>query len=66
MQGHRVQQPVNDDNYIIIELEFPASDQAERFLGFLQKNVWSSSESAPALVGTPQTRILQVVDCTSY
>jgi hypothetical protein len=33
---------------------------AESFLRFLQANVWSSPGNAPALIGTPQTRILEL------
>ena len=33
---------------------------AESFLGFLQANVWSSSVNAPALIGTPQAKILEL------
>ncbi len=62
VQGHRVQSPTDDANYIVIELDFPTSQQAERFRDFLQEKVWSSSESAPALAGTPQTRILELID----
>ncbi|MCW2633204.1 MAG: hypothetical protein JWR88_2166, partial [Pseudonocardia sp.] len=30
-----------------------------RFLAFLQAKVWSSPENSPALIGTPQTKILE-------
>ena len=61
VSGERVQQPVDDDHYVLIDLDFPTREQAERFLGFLQTRVWSSSESSPALAGTPLTRILETV-----
>jgi hypothetical protein len=57
----RVQQPVDDDHYISIDLDFGSSQQAEEFRGFLQERVWSSPESAPGLAGTPQTRISEVL-----
>lgn len=59
VRDHRVQRPVDDPNYVVIDLDFDTVDDAERFLGFLQTRVWSSPQNAPALVGTPQTRILQ-------
>jgi hypothetical protein len=43
---------------VVIDLDFDTVSAAEKFLGFLQANVWSSSDSAPALAGAPQTRIL--------
>ena len=54
-----MQQPVDDPNYVVIDLDFDTADEASRFLGFLQAKVWSSASNAPALVGTPRTRILQ-------
>ena len=39
---------------------FAKIGEAESFLGFLRANVWSSRDNAPALVGTPQARILEV------
>jgi hypothetical protein len=61
VRGQRVQQPVGDPRYVVIDLDFDTLSEAEKFLGFLQANVWSSSGNAPALAGTPQTRILETV-----
>jgi hypothetical protein len=61
VRGQRVQQPVSDPRYVVIDLDFDTLSEAEKFLGFLQANVWSSSGNAPALAGTPQTRILETV-----
>lgn len=58
VRQQRVQQPVDDPRYVVIDLDFDTVSAAEKFLGFLQANVWSSSDSAPALAGAPQTRIL--------
>jgi hypothetical protein len=56
---HRVSRPVDDPRYVVVDLDFTTADEAHRFLAFLQANVWSSPAAAPALAGTPQTRILQ-------
>lgn len=58
VRAHRIQQPVDDPRYVVIDLDFDTADEARRFLAFLQANVWSSSESAPALVGEPWAKIL--------
>ena len=52
--------PVGDLNYVVIDLEFDTTSEAESFLGFLQANVWSSSANAPALIGTPRAKILEL------
>jgi hypothetical protein len=54
--AQRVLHPVDDPNYILVELDFPTTEEAQRFLTFLKSKVWSSNDNAPALDGTPQTR----------
>lgn len=57
--GHRVQRPIDDPEYVVIDLDFDSTEKAEAFLQFLRQKVWPARDNAPALVGTPQTRILQ-------
>jgi hypothetical protein len=59
VRGQRIQQPVDDPHYIVIDLDFERPEDASRFLGFLETNVWASKSNAPALVGAPHTKILQ-------
>lgn len=61
VSAERVLRPVDDDHYVVIDLDFPTREQAERFLGFLEATVWASRESSPALAGAPRTRILENV-----
>lgn len=62
VRGHRILRPVGDVRYVVVDLDFQTLDEAERFLHFLQTKVWNSAENAPALVGTPQTKILEAAD----
>jgi hypothetical protein len=59
VQAQRVMHPIDDPGYIVVDLDFTTTEEAQRFLAFLQDNVWSSSATSPALSGTPQTRLLQ-------
>ncbi|MGY1683407.1 hypothetical protein [Geodermatophilus sp. SYSU D01176] len=59
--GERVQHPVDDDRYVVVDLDFPTREQAQRFLDFLETAVWASPDSSPALAGTPRTRILEPI-----
>lgn len=59
---HRIFQPLDDPKYVLIDLDFPATENAEEFLVFLHARVWSSGESAPGMAGPPQTRILDTVE----
>ena len=63
---YRVLRPTDDPNYVIIELEFDSSSEAEAFLAALRRNVWSSREAAPALRGELQTRIVEAVEVKEY
>ena len=60
--GHRVHRPTDDPCYVLIELDFGTHDEASTFLEFLTTRVWSSPANAPALVGSPKTAILDLVD----
>ena len=55
----RVYRPVDDDKYVLIDLDFATVDQAQQFQQFLQTRVWATPDNAPALAGSPLTRILQ-------
>ena len=57
----RIQQPVDDPKYVVVDLDFESVDEAQRFLKFLRTTVWSSPENAPALVGTPRAEVLELV-----
>ena len=59
--AERVHQPVDDDRYIYVQLDFANTGDAEEFLGFLRSVVWASPEASPALVGTATGRVLTAV-----
>jgi hypothetical protein len=61
VRGHRIQQPIDDPHQVVIDLDFDTTDQAQRYLHFLQTTVWASPQNAPALDGAPHTTILQTV-----
>jgi len=60
VRHQRVQRPVDDPRYVVIDLDFDNAAEAAGFLGFLQASVWSSPGNSPALAGTPRTRILEL------
>ena len=66
VRRHRVLRPIDDPNYVVIELGFDGPGEAESFLAWLRREVWSSQEAAPALMGEPQTRIVEAVDVKEY
>jgi hypothetical protein len=58
---YRVARPVDDDHYVLVDLDFDTADEAKAFLDFLTTTVWNTG-NAPALVGQAQARILAVAD----
>ena len=56
--AERIQQPVDDPQFVVIDLDFPTAEAAARFLAFLQTQVWSNPANAPALAGAPVTKIM--------
>jgi hypothetical protein len=61
VRAQRVQRPIDDSRYISVDLEFDTADDAQRFLAFLQGNVWARPENSPGLAGTPLARILEPI-----
>lgn len=59
VRQQRIRRPVDEPAYVVIDLDFDTVEEAERFLGFLQADIWTSSAAAATLAGKPQTRILE-------
>jgi len=64
VRAHRVFHPVDDDEYIYVDLDFDSVEQAQSFQAFLETNVWSNPEASPGLGGAPRARVLTRVDTT--
>jgi hypothetical protein len=62
VKAQRVHQPIDDENYIYVELDFDSSEEADAFKGFLETNVWSSPDASPGLGGAPRARVLTEVE----
>lgn len=65
VRRYQVLQPIDDPNYIMIDLSFESSRAAEAFLAAMRE-VWQSPSAAPALVGSPQTQIVEVMESKEY
>ncbi len=65
VRRHRIVRPVDDPDYVVVELEFRTTEEAERCRAALGR-LWASREAAPALAGAPQTRIVEAVEDHVY
>jgi hypothetical protein len=63
--SYRIYRPVDDPNYVAVDLEFDDQGRAEAFEQALQ-NLWRSPQAAPALGGTPRARIVDTVEARTY
>lgn len=58
-RDERIQQPVTDPNYVVVDLDFDTVDKANAFLHLLETVVWSNPANAPALAGSPRALVLE-------
>lgn len=65
VQAERVTQPLDDPQYVVIDLDldldFACASEAEAFLRLLRAQVWSSPQASPALAGEVSARLLEPV-----
>jgi hypothetical protein len=61
VRRYAVMQPVDDPNYVLIDLDFDDAGQADAFLSRMRR-VWASSDAAPALGGPPRVAVVSAVD----
>ena len=62
VRRYRVLRPANDPNYAIVDLEFDTLSEAEALLAALHQ-LWGRAQGQ-GLIGSPQGRILAVVEST--
>ncbi|HEY7347917.1 MAG TPA: hypothetical protein VH599_06315 [Ktedonobacterales bacterium] len=65
VRSHQVLRPVDDPNYVMIDLSFDNSSAAESALAALRE-LWRSPAASSVLMGSPQTRIVEVVESKQY
>ena len=64
VRRYQILRPIDDPNYIMIDLEFENTMAAEALLAKMRE-VWQSA-AAPLLGGTPQTWIAEVMESKEY
>jgi hypothetical protein len=63
---HRIFRAVDDDRKVTLDIDFDTASEADSFLTVLRNNVWSSSDKAPAKVGTPSAQIIDLAESHEY
>src|SRR6266581_8567513 len=57
VRRYQVLRPIDNPNYVMIDLDIDSASAGEAFLAAMRE-VWRSPKAAPALAGSPQTRIV--------
>ena len=65
VRRYQVLRPIDDPNYVIIDLDFDSARAAVAFLAAMRE-VWRSPIAASALTGSPQARFVEVVESKEY
>jgi hypothetical protein len=63
VRRYRILRPINDPNYVMIDLEFDTPSQAEALLTAMRA-VWSRVEGK--IMTNPQARIVEAVETKEY
>jgi hypothetical protein len=63
---YRIFRSVDNDHEVMLDLDFDTADEAQGFLDILRTDVWPSPDKAPAKVGVPRARIIDLVDAHEY
>ncbi len=66
MRRYRIFRPTDDATCVMLDADFDSAQEAEAFLDIMRTRVWSDPEKAPAKVGVPLTRIVELVETREY
>lgn len=61
VRAEHIRRPVDDSQYVVVDLEFDTVEEAQGFLGFLTTAVWAVPENSPGLSGHPVAKVLETV-----
>lgn len=65
VRSYRIHRPLDRPDYILGELDFDTTAQAEACATALEQ-LWRSRQAAPALAGAAQVRIVETVESHEY
>ena len=63
VRRYRISRPVDDPNYLIVDLEFDDAQQAEAMLSSLRK-LWGQVEGT--IIAQPHARVFNVLETREY
>jgi hypothetical protein len=65
VRRYRIARPVDDPDYIVVDLEFDDRERAVAFRGALER-MWATPQAQQVLGGTPQVRLVETVESVAF
>ena len=65
VRRYRLFRPIDDPNYIAVDLEFETVPEAEAFKLAIEA-LWQTPPAQAALAGVPRARVVDVVETAAY
>jgi hypothetical protein len=65
VRRYRISRPVDDSRYVVIDLEFDSSSEAEAFLTAL-RDLWGRVQGRFGWTERPRARIMETVESKEY
>jgi hypothetical protein len=65
VRRYQVFRPVDDANYISVDLEFETRAEADAFKVAIEA-LWQTPPAQAAMAGAPRARVVDVVEATTY
>jgi hypothetical protein len=65
VRRYQIVRPVDDPNFVAIDLEFDDRARAEAFVAVM-RGIWRTPQAVQALAGSPRARIVDVVEGRAY
>jgi hypothetical protein len=65
-RSHRIFQAAGDERRVSLDIDFSTMAEAEQFLTVLRTEVWPSRDKAPAKIGAPSARLIEMVEAEDY
>ena len=65
VRRYEIYRPIDDPNYVGVNLEFDSQGTAEAFKRGLEE-LWQSPQAGSALGGTPRARIVEIIESKAF
>jgi hypothetical protein len=65
-RGYRIFRAADDEHQVTLDVDFVTPEQAQAFLTVMQTEVWPSKDKAPAKVGAPKVRLIELIETLQY